>query len=48
MPLVYQHLHNDPKNALSDGAQSLTPEQFVAIMNKIKAYAEFCGRKLGA
>ena len=41
-------VHNDPKNALSDGAQSLTPEQFAAIMTKIKAYAEFCGRKLGA
>lgn len=41
-------VHNDPKNALSDGAQSLTPEQFAAIMKKIKAYAEFCGRKLGA
>lgn len=41
-------VHNDPKNALSDGAQSLTPEQFAAIMKKIKAYADFCGKKLGA
>ncbi|BDF58250.1 3-deoxy-7-phosphoheptulonate synthase [Christensenellaceae bacterium] len=28
-------VHNDPKHALCDGAQSLTPEQFDSIMNKI-------------
>ncbi|MFA5658511.1 MAG: 3-deoxy-7-phosphoheptulonate synthase [Oscillospiraceae bacterium] len=39
-------VHNDPKNALSDGAQSLTPEQFDGIMKKIKAQAEFSGMKL--
>ncbi|WP_066647864.1 3-deoxy-7-phosphoheptulonate synthase [Christensenella timonensis] len=28
-------VHNDPKHALCDGAQSLTPEQFDGIMSKI-------------
>ncbi|MEG0614812.1 MAG: 3-deoxy-7-phosphoheptulonate synthase [Oscillospiraceae bacterium] len=40
-------VHNDPKNALSDGAQSLTPEQFAKVMAKIKPMAEFLGRKIG-
>lgn len=39
-------VHNDPKNALSDGAQSLTPAQFDATMKKIKAQVEFSGKKL--
>lgn len=37
-------VHNDPKNALSDGAQSLTPDQFDHVMTKIKGLAEFNGR----
>ena len=40
-------VHNDPKNALSDGAQSLTPAQFDEIMNKIKNLAGFLGRTIG-
>lgn len=39
-------VHTDPKNAWSDGAQSLTPEQFKATMEKIKAIASFCGKPL--
>lgn len=39
-------VHNDPKNALSDGAQSLTPEQFADTMEKIKAQAKFSGKKI--
>lgn len=39
-------VHNDPKNALSDGAQSLTPEQFTATMEKIKAQARFSGKNI--
>ena len=38
-------VHNDPKNALSDGAQSLTPDAFSKIMTKIKAQVEFSGKK---
>lgn len=40
-------VHNDPKNALSDGAQSLTPAQFNAVMTKIKKQADFMGRRIG-
>lgn len=29
-------VHNDPEHALSDGRQSITPEQFKALMTKIK------------
>jgi len=34
-------VHNDPENALSDGQQSLTPNQFDSLMNKVKRIAEF-------
>ncbi|MBO4866746.1 MAG: 3-deoxy-7-phosphoheptulonate synthase [Ruminococcus sp.] len=37
-------VHIDPEHARSDGAQSLTPEHFKAVMEKIRAMAEFCGR----
>ena len=39
-------VHNDPKHALSDGAQSLTPEQFDALMQKVKAATAFFGKTL--
>lgn len=39
-------VHPDPKHAWSDGAQSLTPEQFKETMVKIKAMASFCGKPL--
>ncbi|HHV50652.1 MAG TPA: 3-deoxy-7-phosphoheptulonate synthase [Clostridiales bacterium] len=38
-------VHNDPANALSDGAQSLTPAQFDRVMEKVKAQLEFEGKK---
>jgi 3-deoxy-7-phosphoheptulonate synthase len=28
-------VHNDPPHALSDGAQSLTPQQFDGVANKL-------------
>ena len=37
-------VHCDPKNALSDGSQQLTPEAFAKVMEKIKAIAEFMGK----
>lgn len=40
-------VHNDPKNAFSDGAQSLTPAQFTDIMGEIKKLAGFMGRSIG-
>lgn len=29
-------VHNDPAHALSDGPQSLTPDQFDGVMEKIR------------
>ncbi|MBQ8552330.1 MAG: 3-deoxy-7-phosphoheptulonate synthase [Clostridia bacterium] len=34
---VMIEVHNDPANALCDGPQSLTPEQFDAVVKKVKA-----------
>ncbi len=39
-------VHPDPKNALSDGAQCLTPESFESVMERIKACVEFVGREM--
>lgn len=39
-------VHNNPKAALCDGAQSLNLEEFDAVMNKITARIEFEGRQL--
>ena len=39
-------VHNCPEKALSDGAQSLTPQQFKDIMAKIKPMAEFIGKEI--
>ena len=33
-------VHNDPIHALSDGAQSLTPDQFDGVMRKIMRLRE--------
>ncbi|MBE7057582.1 MAG: 3-deoxy-7-phosphoheptulonate synthase [Ruminococcaceae bacterium] len=33
-------VHNDPKNALCDGAQSLTPEQFKDVADKVRKVYE--------
>ena len=39
-------VHNDPKNALCDGAQSITPDQFEALMGKLEPIARCVGRTL--
>lgn len=39
-------VHNDPKKALSDGAQSLTPADFDKVMGSIKKIADFMGKKI--
>lgn len=39
-------VHNDPKNALCDGAQSLDIPQFDAVMADIRRRAEFEGREM--
>ena len=40
-------VHNDPRSALSDGGQQLTPARFSEVMEKITAMANFMGRKIG-
>jgi len=39
-------VHPRPDKALSDGAQSLTPEQFQEMMKQCKAIAEVIGRRV--
>ena len=39
-------VHNCPEKALSDGAQSLRPEQFIPIMYKIKKTEVFFGKTM--
>lgn len=39
-------VHNNPKNALCDGAQSLTPAQFKALMADVRKRAAFEGKKM--
>lgn len=39
-------VHNDPEHALSDGAQSLTFDQFDRLMAEMKDYIQLAGRKL--
>jgi 3-deoxy-7-phosphoheptulonate synthase len=39
-------VHNDPEKALSDGAQSLYPEQFDRLMADLRVIAPVVGRKL--
>jgi 3-deoxy-7-phosphoheptulonate synthase len=41
-------VHPDPERALSDGAQSLYPEQFVQLMKEICAIAPAVGRRVAA
>ena len=39
-------VHNDPKNALCDGAQSITPAQFDDLMGKLAPIAACVGRSV--
>ena len=39
--------HNDPARALCDGAQSLTPAQFSALMDKLRPLVSLMGKTLG-
>jgi 3-deoxy-7-phosphoheptulonate synthase len=40
-------VHCDPDKALSDGAQSLFPEQFAKLMDELRMIAPAVGRKIG-
>src|SRR5881296_688463 len=39
-------VHPDPEEALSDGAQSLFPEQFAQLMREVRIIAEAIGRRV--
>lgn len=39
-------VHDDPAHALSDGAQSLTPDQFDTVMEHLAPFAQAAGRTL--
>lgn len=39
-------VHNNPQCALSDGQQSIKPESFKNMMNKVKVLAEMEGKKI--
>lgn len=39
-------VHNDPRRALSDGAQSVTPDQFDSIASHVFAAARAFGRRV--
>ncbi|MBP3657216.1 MAG: 3-deoxy-7-phosphoheptulonate synthase [Clostridia bacterium] len=39
-------VHNDPQKALCDGAQSLRPDQFDALMQDVRRRAEFEGKAM--
>jgi len=39
-------VHSDPDKALSDGAQSLYPDQFAQLMDELRMIAPAVGRKL--
>lgn len=39
-------VHHDPDNAVSDGAQSLWPQQFSSLMEELRMIAQVIGREL--
>jgi 3-deoxy-7-phosphoheptulonate synthase len=39
-------VHSDPDRALSDGAQSLYPEQFDSLMGELRVIAPVLGRRV--
>ena len=45
---IIVEVHRNPAEAFSDGGQSLKPEEFVLMMNQVRAVAEAIGRKVAA
>jgi 3-deoxy-7-phosphoheptulonate synthase len=39
-------VHHDPDRALSDGAQSIYPDQFDELMNQVRQIAPVVGRSV--
>jgi 3-deoxy-7-phosphoheptulonate synthase len=44
---IIVEVHNDPEHAMSDGAQSLFPEQFQHMVQELRIIARAVGRSLG-
>ena len=44
--VLLMEVHHDPDKALSDGAQSLYPEQFAKLMDELRMIAPAVGRKI--
>ena len=44
--VLLMEVHHDPDRALSDGAQSLYPEQFAKLMDELRMIAPAVGRKI--
>jgi 3-deoxy-7-phosphoheptulonate synthase len=45
---VMVEVHPDPANAVSDGDQSLTPDEFLTLMKRLPSIAAAVGRRLPA
>jgi 3-deoxy-7-phosphoheptulonate synthase len=45
---IIVEVHPNPDGALSDGAQSLYPDQFTRLVIELRAIAHAIGRELGA
>jgi 3-deoxy-7-phosphoheptulonate synthase len=43
---IMLEVHNDPKNAKCDGAQSITPAEFDTVMAHLKSVAGIAGKVL--
>lgn len=43
---VMIEMHPNPKVALSDGSQALTPDQFLSLMTELRGLAAYCGLSL--
>jgi len=43
---IIVEVHPDPAHAISDGRQSLTPENFAVMVRKLKAVVEAVDRRL--
>lgn len=44
---VIIEVHNNPEKALCDGPQSITPQQFTEVVDKMKKYAAIENRRIG-
>jgi 3-deoxy-7-phosphoheptulonate synthase len=43
---VMIEMHPNPKEALSDGSQALTPETFISVIEDLKKLAPYVGRTM--